>query len=671
MKRDNLPWRPVQPAVLRWSETGAPVSDAFDDVYYSQDNGLEESRHVFLLGNDLPRRWQYHCEQHFCIGELGFGSGLNFLLTWQAWRQLPTGRPDLHFLSIEKHPLTRRDLARALATWPTLDDLAQALLGAYPGLLPGQHRIALEQGVTLDLWWEDATAALDDLASRGEPLVDAWYLDGFAPTRNEAMWSSDVINAMAALSRPGASFATFTAAGHVRRKLTDAGFKVSRVPGYGRKRECLRGVLDAIDTPLTTTASSPWDLPKCRHSRPDSVLVVGGGLAGCTTAAALASRGIAVTLLEQGALSSGGSGNDQGILYTRLSRKHSALVDFALQGFQFASSFYRGMFRSGELLAPRDGELCGSFQQSHNREEMAALAGVLGGLAELAQVLDAEQANELLGIDQPCAGFWYPGSGWLRPAAVCRALTARENICVVQNCGEVALQTDGRHWQAVAGGKALAHASVAIVATGTGTTAMDQFDWLPLQRIRGQITELPALHAFNGLRAALCHVGYIAPAREGIHSIGASFDVDVSDDAPRTSDNRNNLAKLAAAVPAWRETLDALDPAALAGRVGYRCASPDYLPLVGPAPQLEAFEHDFEPLRKNARQAVAIRGSYLPGLYLNVAHGSRGLASTPIAAELLASLICDEPLPLSRTLCRALSPARFIIRDLSRNRSRA
>ena len=116
MRRDNSPWRPVQSAVLRWSEGGTPVSTVFEDVYYSRDDGLAESRHVFLEGNDLPRRWRGHAHPHFCIGELGFGTGLNFLLTWQAWRAMPPPRPDLHYLSVEKHPLTRGDLARALAT---------------------------------------------------------------------------------------------------------------------------------------------------------------------------------------------------------------------------------------------------------------------------------------------------------------------------------------------------------------------------------------------------------------------------------------------------------------------------------------------------------------------------------------------------------------------------
>lgn len=669
MKRDNSPWRPVQAAVLRWSDAGTPASADFNDVYYSQENGLEESQHVFLQGNDLPRRWRDHPDPHFCIGELGFGTGLNFLLTWQAWRALPSPRPDLHFLSIEKHPLTRHDLARALAAWPTLNALAQPLLDAYPGLLAGQHRILLEDGrVRLDLWWEDAAQALPDLASFARPLVDAWYLDGFAPARNSAMWSPAVMDAIAALSRPGASFSTFTAAGQVRRDLTEAGFQVSKVPGYGRKRECLRGVLTAGRTHRADARQPPWDLPAKAQPRPGSALVVGGGLAGCMTAAALARRGIEVTVLEHEQVAGAASGNEQGVLYTKVSRQHGALTDFALQSFQHASQLYRAMFRAGELAAPRDGELCGSFQQSDDHEEMAVLREALAAVAELAQVLDRNQANAVLGIDQPHAGYWYPNSGWLNPAAVCRALLERANIRVLENCGAVELRADRARWHATGGGHSLAEADCAVVATGTGTTAMSQFAWLPLQAIRGQTTQLPAAPALAGLRAALCHDGYIAPARAQRHCIGATFNLDTSETAPRVQDNRANLARLASAVPDWRGTLEALDPAALESRVGFRCASIDHMPVVGPAPDVTGFLRDFGALRHNARLAIPATGSYVPGLYISAAHGSRGLSSTPLAAELLASLICAEPPPLSRALCRALSPARFIIRDLSRNR---
>jgi tRNA 5-methylaminomethyl-2-thiouridine biosynthesis bifunctional protein len=669
MKRDNTPWRPPESASLQWNEAGDPVSTRYGDVYYSQDDGLEESRYVFLQGNDLPRRWSQHRRPHFCICETGFGTGLNFLLTWQAWAELAQPRPALHYLSIEKHPMSRDDLARALGNWPSLQTLAEPLLDHYPGLVPGQHRLLFAHGqVTLDLWWEDAQDALSDLASRDHPLVDAWYFDGFAPARNEAMWSTSTLRAAAALSQPGASFATFTAAGQVRRDLAEAGFTVHKAPGFGRKRECLRGQLEQTQPAAIATLDTPWDLVASCQTRPQSALIIGGGLAGCTAAAALSRRGIAVTLLDKGKIASAGSGNDQGVLYTRLSRKHSALTDFALQSFLFASHYYRDMLRSGQLTEGLDGALCGSFHQNDNAAEQAAMAEVLSAVPELAQVLNTTQAREILGIEQCSSGYWYPQSGWLRPASVCQALVAGGGVTVLEDCGDISLDTVNGQWRARVGKQVMATANCAIVATGTAATDMPQLDWLPLQAIRGQTTQLPTTAAFNKLRSALCHKGYIAPARRGLHCIGATFNLHDDDPTLRSADHHSNLAGLSAAVPGWSESLASLDPAALDGRVGFRCASPDYLPMTGPVPNVSGFLHDYAQLRKNARQTIATKGNYMPGLYLTTAHGSRGLTSTPLAAELLASMICDEPLPLSRELVRALAPARFIMRNLARNR---
>jgi tRNA 5-methylaminomethyl-2-thiouridine biosynthesis bifunctional protein len=673
MKRDNEPWRTVTPAALRWDEPDArgnacPYSSTFGDVYYSRDDGLEESRYVFLEGNRLQERLRHHQRGHFCIAETGFGTGLNFLLSWQAWREQPAPRPRLHYISVEKHPLTRADLSRALSAWPALNALTDPLLKNYPGLVPGQHRLLLDGGgVTLDLWWQDVNEVLPDLAGRNEELVDAWYLDGFAPALNESMWQRDIMSAMAVLSRPDATFATFTAAGQVRRDLSAAGFRVERAPGYGRKRECLRGVLQQRPRPAADPVT-PWDLPRERQLVPETVLVVGGGLAGCTAAAALARRGLRVHLLERANLAGDGSGNDQGILYTRLSRRHSVLTDFAVQSFCFASRYYQSLFASGLLTRGEDGDLCGSFHQSADAQMLDALSILLRPVPELAQIVDTARANELLGVTQEQGGYWYPGSGWLRPVSVCRELIAADNIEVIEQCGNVSLLREGSRWLALSDGETVAEASCAVIATGTGTTALAGLDWLPLQSIRGQTTQLPNSPTLGGLRTCLCHEGYIAPARQGTHCIGATFDLHDAEWDLRTSGHHRNLAALASAVPSWRTELEALDPERLDGRVGFRCASPDYLPLAGPVPDLDAFLRDYAPLRKNAKQILQTRGAYMPGLYLTTGHGSRGLSSTPLCAELLASQICREPPPISRELSRAVSPARFIIRDLGRNK---
>jgi len=664
MKRDNRPWRPVPTAALEWSGDGSPRSTLFGDVYYSRDDGEGESRHVFLQGNRISQRLASRGGSQFCIAETGFGTGLNFLLSWQAWRALPPPRPRLHYLSVEKYPLARDDLARALSGWPALQPLAESLLARYPAPVPGSHRLLLEEGqITLDLWWEDANVTLPDLAARGQPVVDAWYLDGFAPACNRQMWEPGLLRAAALLSRPGATFATFTAAGQVRRDLAAAGFDVEKMPGYGRKRECLRGELARRPAP-PAPGVTPWDLIDGTTPVPEHALVLGGGLAGCTTAAALARRGVKVTLLEQDELACGGSGNEQGILYTRLSGRHSTLTDFALLSYCFASRWYSALLQAGRLVRGEDGDLCGSLHLVD--DDLDALSGAIEPLPELAQVVDVESAAGLLGVAPVRGGLWFPGSGWLRPASLCRLLARTERVEVMTDCGEIALRYRDGEWEAA--GSEAARAPCAVIATGCSAPQQAGLDWLPLQSIRGQTTQLPATGGRESLRAALCHEGYIPPARQGAHCIGATFDLQDDDGSPRATDHRRNLDALGAAVPSWQGGLAALDESRLEGRVGWRCASPDYLPLVGPVPDQRAFLDDFSPLRKNARQVVDRHGTYLPGLYLNTAHGSRGLSSTPLAAEWLASLICHEPPPLDRALGRALAPARFIVRDLARNR---
>ncbi len=669
MKRNNTPWGPTPAAELGWTDDGTPLSRRFDDVYYSREDGAAESRHVFLAGNGLPGRWKGFDGDNFRIAETGFGTGLNFLLTWAAWLDTPAPRPPLHYVSVEQFPLHRTELARALAAWPALAPLADELLRAWPGRLRGQHRILLQEGeLTLDLWWEDVNVALPDLASHG-PLFDAWYLDGFAPARNQDMWGDNLYGAVAALSRPGASFATFTAAGHVRRGLQGAGFSVDKVPGFGRKRECLAGRLAGPPPAPAPERETPWDLVASNRSKPRRALVIGAGLAGCSTAAALARRGIAVTVLERGAVAGEASGNAQGILYTRLSRRHSTLTDFALQGFRFAATRYRQLLQAGKLQAGVDGSLCGSFHYHADEAELSAMAAKLAGLEDLAAVVSAEGAVELLGHHPASAGYWFPDSGWLHPPAVCRALLDHPLITVLEHCGDIALAREGGQWTARASAGNLAEAPCAIVCTGVSAAGFPQLDWLPLQAIRGQTTQLPAWDQSGALAAALCHDGYISPARRGSHCIGATFKLRDPDPALRAAEHRENLQRLAEALPQWREHLGQLDPGALEGRVGFRCASPDYLPIAGAVPDRDAFLQTYAPLRKNARQSVPLRGPHVPGLYLNTAHGSRGLSSAPLVAEWLASDICNEPPPLCRELARGLAPGRFLIRDLARNRA--
>ena len=212
-----------QSADIAWRD-GVPIATAFDDPYYSLDNGLAETRHVFLAGNDLPARFG----GDFHIAELGFGTGLNFLVTWAAWQE--AGRPGtLHFTSFEAFPMPAADMATALAHFEELAPFAKVLLSAWH---PGAGAITLPDGPTLHVITGDARKTLPAWDGR----ADAWFLDGFSPAKNPELWEPALIKAVGEHTVPGGTAATYSAAGHVRRALADAGFAVTRVPGYGRKR---------------------------------------------------------------------------------------------------------------------------------------------------------------------------------------------------------------------------------------------------------------------------------------------------------------------------------------------------------------------------------------------------------------------------------------------------
>lgn len=225
------------PPGIRWDEGDVPVSLVYDDPYFAREDGLGETRHVFLAGNRLPDR--FRTRTNFQVAELGFGTGLNFFATVDAWRNRPVPRQDdrLTFTSFERAPLTAAEMARAIAPWPDLAPAVAGFLERWPAA-PTTDIVSLTvDDVTLELYLGDANQRLDHW--RG--LADAWFLDGFSPARNPELWAADLLNNVFAHTAPAGTFATYTVAGWVRRNLSAAGFHLEKFPGYGRKRESLRG----------------------------------------------------------------------------------------------------------------------------------------------------------------------------------------------------------------------------------------------------------------------------------------------------------------------------------------------------------------------------------------------------------------------------------------------
>ncbi|POA98103.1 bifunctional tRNA (5-methylaminomethyl-2-thiouridine)(34)-methyltransferase MnmD/FAD-dependent 5-carboxymethylaminomethyl-2-thiouridine(34) oxidoreductase MnmC [Chromobacterium sinusclupearum] len=650
------------PAQLDWHD-GQPFSIAFGDVYFSRDSGLEETRHVFLKHNQLEERFAaLPPHGRFVIAETGFGTGLNFLCAWQQFEALAPADARLHFVSAEKYPLTPRDLSQALALWPELAPWSAQLLAQYDTLAPGWHRFLLAGGrVTLTLMVGDVLDALPRLDAR----IDAWFLDGFAPAKNPDMWQPELFRQMARLSAPGASFATFTSAGVVRRGLAEAGFEVKKAPGHGRKRHISHGW---IAQPPTAGWQPPWYARPPQRRRERSAIVIGGGIAGAATAHSLAVRGWQVTVIERlPRLAGAASGNPQGVLYTKLSPHMTPLTQLVLSGYAYS-------LRTLATQLPKDGKdwaACGVLQLAYDAKESEKQQALtaLGLPLEIMRKLDQAEAGELAGMPLPSGGLFFPQGGWVHPPALVRQLATHPNI--THRIGRSALELSHNPaegcWTVSDAEGPLAAASVVVLAASAETAQFDPTSHLPLKKIRGQVSEVAATEDSAALRTVLCGEGYISPARQGRHCLGATFKFDTDNLTVREEEHAENLAMLAELAPALHAALGQ-SPQAIAGRAAFRCTSPDYLPLIGPVVTRRDFVRAYRELAHDATLQPETDCPWTAGLYVNAAHGSRGMITAPLSGEILAALLEDEPAPLPADLMQAVHPSRFLLRDLIRRK---
>lgn len=644
-------------AQLDWDEHGQPLSRQFGDVYFSRASGLEETRHVFLRHNRIAERCAALADDgRLVIGETGFGTGLNFLCAWQAFAEHAPAGARLHFVSVEKYPLDGEDLRRALALWPELAVFSTPLLEQYAGIQPGFQRLLFDGGrVLLTLLVGDALECLPQLDAQ----VDAWFLDGFAPAKNPQMWTPELFTQLARLSAPGASLATFTCAGTVRRGLIEAGFRMEKVKGFGHKREMLAGLYEG----QPAAAGKPWF---ARPPRPAErrALIIGAGLAGCASAASLAARGWQVTLLERhGEVAEEGSGNPQGVLYLKLSAHGTPLSRLLLAGFGYTRRLLERLERGV------DWDACGVLQLAFDAKEAERQAQLAAAFPPgLLQPLPQLEAEQRAGIALPSGGLFYPEAGWAHPPALCRLLARHPNIRLLTHHEALSIRRADGEWQALGADGLLAAAPILVLANATDAATFEPTQHLPLKRIRGQITRVPATPASRALRTVLCAEGYVAPPRGDEHTVGASFDLHNRFQGVTPEEHIGNLNRLReiSADLAERLETDRLDPASLQGRAAYRCTSPDYLPLVGPLADPLAFAERYAVLARDARQVPDAPCPWLDGLYVNLAHGSRGVVTAPLCGELLAAWLENEPLPLPLAVAEACHPNRFPLRQLVR-----
>lgn len=517
---------------LIWTEAGEPRSARFGDVYFSAEDGLAESRAVFLQGCGLPEAWAGR--RHFTVAELGFGTGLNIVSLLDLWSRTRPPGARLTVFSIEAFPLSNGEAERALARWPEVGSIADRLIRRWPPSAPGFHRIDLpDLGAVIDVAVGDAVWALDQWSGR----ADAWFLDGFAPSTNPEMWSEAVLDGVAARSAPDARLATFTVAGAVRRGLAERGFVVDKRPGHGRKRERLEG-----RRPGSPRAET-W---------PNRIAVIGGGVAGVAVVRALAAQGVEVLLAEADRPGAGASGFPAALVTPRLDLGDAEIAALFAQALERARTLYRGA--AGAVIAQ-------------------------GVRQHPAADRDIDRFRRI--ADQT---LWEPGAMIARPDGaldMSAAFTVRPEAILNDWLDGVdrwtarveRLEPGGAGWTLLSETGEERAADAVIVSAGWTSPGLVQ--GLEIRPVRGQADWIAGLGA-----SAQAWGGYVAPTTDGF-LFGATHDRDDTATEVRAADTERNLAALESRLP---DLAEAARRGPARSRAAVRATTRDRLPLAGAAP---------------------------------------------------------------------------------------
>ncbi|AOT07904.1 bifunctional tRNA (5-methylaminomethyl-2-thiouridine)(34)-methyltransferase MnmD/FAD-dependent 5-carboxymethylaminomethyl-2-thiouridine(34) oxidoreductase MnmC [Pseudoalteromonas luteoviolacea] len=658
----------ISNAQIHFNDSGTPVADNFDDVYFSNDDGLAESNYVFFEQNELPARLTTHPRKHFVIAETGFGTGLNFLNTWSQFKRTENLAVErLYFISFEKYPIKLSDLKQALKAWPGLSELSDQLCQQYPLALQGCHRLEFDQGrVILDLWFGDVQDSMPQIAYQSKGVVDAWYLDGFAPSKNPDMWQQSLFNAMAHLSQENATFATFTAAGFVRRGLQDAGFECKKVKGYGRKREMVVGKLKTATEHATTPIY--YQQHKAELS---SVAIIGGGIASSCLQYHLAKRGVQSSLFcEDDALAQGASHNLQGAVYPNLQAEFGIPSEFYAHSFLYARRFYDQLLNNGYHF---DHQWCGVLLQSINDSKKTQHNKVAESNIfpkQLIKAVDQTEAQEIANIDTPYGGLFIELGGWVSPPMLTKAVFNAAQDLQASKCHfnthveKLDKKVDG--WYLTTNEGQLGPFSDVFVCAGEHSDRFEQTKDIGIHGVRGQVSHINEGVASSKLATVLCHKGYFTPSLNGLHCMGATFEKHSKSREVTEQDNFTNREQLAGFYQGtdFNNSLGSIESA----KAAVRCCFNDHTPMIGQVQDKHDLLQAYENIKKGKFYDFNDQNLPHKGLHVVTGFGARGLCTAPLVTEHLVASLTQEPLPFSERINEALHPARLVIRDMIRNK---
>ena len=569
-------------------------------MYSSAKGAVAECNHVFIKGNNLNERFENLGENSkFYIGEIGFGIGINFLTTCKSWLDHTKQNQVLEFYSFDKYLFRLSDFKTLNVSCPDLKEYISELERNYPRNIQGAQKISLFGGriiLNLIIGEIDNTQEYIKLMDK----VDAWYLDGFSPSKNPDLWSIKLFKCIHKSCHENTTFSTYTSSGLVKNNLTESGFNHSRAMGFSDKRHMLKGTVDTQQKKNTSNTK---------------VAVIGSGIAGCVLSYTLAKKGIEVDLYEKSdSICSGASSHELLVTYPRLSAHDTAFGSFTLHSYIFATNFYKQLKtdawkKTGVIILNHDAAT--EKRQSSLLEKRAD--------GEIYRYIDPDEASEISGIDIKLNGLIYEDAGYILPEEMCKFLIESPKINIFTSSHIKSIKKNREVFNLNIGEKKFEYQNVCVCA-GSETANIVDIDGISIKR--GQVTHIESLDNVSRIKLPICAKGYISPRVNNIHLVGSSYsdskDTDLSEEEHLY--NLNNL----------KLVIDE-EMNVITGQTGHRAVSKDHMPVVG----------------------------MKDGIYINTCHGSRASVTAPISAEIIASMIVEEAPPLMGRELESLSPERF------------
>jgi tRNA 5-methylaminomethyl-2-thiouridine biosynthesis bifunctional protein len=624
----------LQPyAQVEWDSSGAPHSGDYGDIYWNPNQGIEEKLYVFIEANKLRERWQ-NTSSSFSILELGFGFGLNCLLAARLWQMLQNEKrtpaqiqkgPILNFISIEKHPVDANALRKVYQTLDEagLSSLSSCLIKNYPENSRGTHLIWLADNICLTLILGEDTDALEEVCGH----VDAIFLDGFSPSKNERMWNIDLLSKLPPLCHAETTLSTYSVSGALRRGLTESGFTFQRIKGFGRKHEMLTAMLisSTVKTSLAQAASKKQKLTDA------PIIIIGSGIAGLACAKSLLKRGHLIVLIDKATKPiTGASSINQMAVYPHISVRPDPFSVFSLSAFQYS-------------LRENHAELCGYTRYAENETEASRLQRISNDFSD--QFITCERVGDSFSLT-------HKRGSWLNVADAYAETLAQITIKSGVEIASVVKSENG--WELFdTKGDFVCESATVIFATGHSN--LDLLAPIGLNSNRGQAISVrtrPSTDGTNLNEAIVSKEKTLFPQdKYGNRTFSATNSRDSVSLIPSQTDTNNLIAALKTILS---------EPFELTSeQVGIRCTSRDRMPTVGQIPNWPALDDYCEQNRH--RKELEEFKVYEDGLFVCTGFGAHGATHAPACGEYIARLVCGEPSP--KSWGKLLNPGRFKLRD--------